>query len=124
MVGDAFRQIVEGAFSPMAVGGGLIGVLIQGIKRAAFSNEAGVGSAPIAHAAVKTDKPASEGIVALLEPFTDTVVVCTMTALVLIVTGAGRWTVSLNQIRPSSTACHWQEPLWFSKSTKVTSCVF
>ena len=88
MVGDAFRQIVEGAFSPMAVGGGLIGVLIQGIKRAAFSNEAGVGSAPIAHAAVKTDKPASEGIVALLEPFTDTVVVCTMTALVLIVTGA------------------------------------
>jgi AGCS family alanine or glycine:cation symporter len=87
MVGDAFRQIVEGAFSPMAVGGGLIGVLIQGIKRAAFSNEAGVGSAPIAHSAVKTDKPASEGIVALLEPFTDTVVVCTMTAIVLIVTG-------------------------------------
>lgn len=87
MLGDAFRQIVEGAFSPMAVGGGLIGVLIQGIKRAAFSNEAGVGSAPIAHSAVKTDKPASEGIVALLEPFTDTVVVCTMTAIVLIVTG-------------------------------------
>ncbi len=87
MVGDAFRQIIEGAFSPIAVGGGLIGVLIQGIKRAAFSNEAGVGSAPIAHSAVKTDKPASEGIVALLEPFTDTVVVCTMTALVLIVTG-------------------------------------
>lgn len=87
MVGDALRQIVEGAFSPMAVGGGLIGVLIQGIKRAAFSNEAGVGSAPIAHSAVKTDKPASEGLVALLEPFTDTVVVCTMTALVLIVTG-------------------------------------
>jgi AGCS family alanine or glycine:cation symporter len=87
MVGDAFRQIVEDAFSPMAVGGGLIGVLIQGIKRAAFSNEAGVGSAPIAHSAVKTDKPASEGIVALLEPFTDTVVVCTMTAIVLIVTG-------------------------------------
>lgn len=87
MLGDACRQIVEGAFSPMAVGGGLVGVLIQGIKRAAFSNEAGVGSAPIAHSAVKTDKPASEGIVALLEPFTDTVVVCTMTALVLIVTG-------------------------------------
>ena len=88
MVGDAFMQIIKGAFSPMAVGGGLVGVLIQGIKRAAFSNEAGVGSAPIAHSAVKTDKPASEGIVALLEPFTDTVVVCTMTAIVLIVTGA------------------------------------
>ena len=86
-LGDAFSQIFTGAFSPMAVGGGLVGVLIQGIKRAAFSNEAGVGSAPIAHAAVKTEKPASEGIVALLEPFTDTVVVCTMTALVLIVTG-------------------------------------
>lgn len=87
MVGDAIGQIVQGAFSPMAVGGGFIGVLIQGIKRAAFSNEAGIGSAPIAHSAVKTDKPASEGIVALLEPFTDTVVVCTMTAIVLIVTG-------------------------------------
>jgi len=87
-LGWAFQQIVQGAFSPMAVGGGIIGVLIQGIKRAAFSNEAGIGSAPIAHAAVKTRKPASEGLVALLEPFTDTVVVCTMTALVLVITGA------------------------------------
>ncbi|MBL4574736.1 MAG: alanine:cation symporter family protein, partial [Opitutaceae bacterium] len=86
--GDAVSLIFSSAFSPIAVGGGLVGVLIQGIKRAAFSNEAGVGSAPIAHAAVKTRKPASEGIVALLEPFTDTVVVCTMTALVLIITGA------------------------------------
>jgi AGCS family alanine or glycine:cation symporter len=83
----AVVEIVRGAFSTEAVGGGLIGVLIQGIKRAAFSNEAGVGSAPIAHAAVKTDKPASEGLVALLEPFTDTVVVCSMTALVLVITG-------------------------------------
>ena len=88
LVGDAFVQIFEGAFSPVAIGGGFVGVLIQGIKRAAFSNEAGVGSAPIAHSAVKTQKPASEGIVALLEPFTDTVVVCTLTAVVLIVTGA------------------------------------
>ncbi|MGJ8677324.1 MAG: alanine/glycine:cation symporter family protein [Akkermansiaceae bacterium] len=86
-LGAAFQMIVQGAFSPMAVGGGIVGVLIQGIKRAAFSNEAGIGSAPIAHAAVKTKKPASEGLVALLEPFTDTVVVCTMTALVLIITG-------------------------------------
>ncbi|MGB0774573.1 MAG: alanine/glycine:cation symporter family protein, partial [Akkermansiaceae bacterium] len=86
-VGNAFSQIVTGAFSPIAFGGGMVGVLIQGIKRAAFSNEAGIGSAPIAHSAVKTEKPASEGIVALLEPFTDTVVVCTMTALVLIITG-------------------------------------
>jgi len=87
-LGNAFGQIFSGAFAPMAVGGGIVGVLIQGIKRASFSNEAGIGSAPIAHSAVKTDKPASEGIVALLEPFTDTVVVCTMTALVLIMSGA------------------------------------
>lgn len=80
-------RIVTEAFAPQAIGGGIIGVLIQGIKRAAFSNEAGVGSAPIAHAAVRTDKPASEGIVALLEPFVDTVVVCTMTAAVILVTG-------------------------------------
>ena len=86
-LGSAIELIVQSAFSPMAVGGGVVGVLIQGIKRAAFSNEAGIGSAPIAHSAVKTRKPASEGMVALLEPFTDTVVVCTMTALVLIITG-------------------------------------
>lgn len=84
----AFGLIFSSAFTPMAVGGGFVGVLIQGVKRAAFSNEAGIGSAPIAHSAVKTDKPASEGMVALLEPFTDTVVVCTMTALVLVITGA------------------------------------
>jgi len=87
-VGDipaAFGLILEGAFAPTAIGGGLIGVLVQGFRRAAFSNEAGVGSAAIAHSAVKTDYPASEGIVALLEPFIDTVVVCTMTALVIII---------------------------------------
>ena len=83
----AIGKIFSGAFSPEAVGGGFIGVLIQGFKRAAFSNEAGVGSASIAHAAVKTNNPASEGIVALLEPFIDTVVVCTMTALVIVITG-------------------------------------
>ncbi|MEM9479054.1 MAG: alanine/glycine:cation symporter family protein [Verrucomicrobiota bacterium] len=88
----AFGVIISSAFSPEAVGGGIIGVLIQGIKRAAFSNEAGLGSAPIAHSAVKTDKPASEGLVALLEPFVDTVVVCTMTALVIVLTGT--WKVN------------------------------
>ncbi len=83
----AFRAIFEGAFRPEGVTGGFIGVLIQGFKRAAFSNEAGIGSSAIAHSAVKTSYAASEGLVALLEPFIDTVVVCTMTALVLIVTG-------------------------------------
>ncbi|NRB61230.1 MAG: alanine:cation symporter family protein [Winogradskyella sp.] len=87
MIGDAFVQIFNGAFSPEGVAGGAIGVLVQGFRRAAFSNEAGVGSASIAHSAVKTKYAASEGMVALLEPFIDTVVVCTMTALVLIITG-------------------------------------
>ncbi|WP_452598064.1 alanine/glycine:cation symporter family protein [Pontimicrobium sp. MEBiC01747] len=84
---NAFKAIWNGAFSPEGVTGGFVGVLIQGFKRAAFSNEAGIGSSSIAHSAVKTKYPASEGLVALLEPFIDTVVVCTMTALVLIITG-------------------------------------
>lgn len=84
---NAFKAIWEGAFNPQGVAGGFVGVLIQGFKRAAFSNEAGIGSSSIAHSAVKTKYPASEGLVALLEPFIDTVVVCTMTALVLIITG-------------------------------------
>jgi len=86
-VPSVFGEIIAGAFAPTAIAGGFIGVLIQGFRRAAFSNEAGVGSASIAHSAVKTNNPASEGIVALLEPFIDTVVVCTMTALVIIITG-------------------------------------
>lgn len=83
-IGTAFGLIFEGAFTPMAGLGGFIGVLIVGFQRAAFSNEAGAGSAAIAHSAVKTKYPASEGVVALLEPFIDTVVICTMTALVII----------------------------------------
>ena len=83
-IGDAFGLIFSGAFTPMASLGGLVGVLIVGFQRAAFSNEAGAGSAAIAHSAVKTKYPASEGVVALLEPFIDTVVICTMTALVII----------------------------------------
>lgn len=80
-------KIFSEAFNPVAVAGGFVGVLVQGFRRAAFSNEAGVGSAAIAHSAVRTDFPASEGIVALLEPFIDTVVICTMTAIVVIITG-------------------------------------
>ena len=88
----AFGEIFKGAFSPAAGFGGLIGVLIVGFQRAAFSNEAGAGSAAIAHSAVRTKYPASEGLVALLEPFIDTVVICTMTAIVIIlfnIPGAG-----------------------------------
>ena len=82
-VADIFTQ----AFSPEAGFGGLVGVLIQGFRRAAFSNEAGLGSAAIAHSAVKTREPATEGHVAVLEPFVDTVVICTMTAVAIVITG-------------------------------------
>ena len=84
-IDDAIALIIKEAFNPTAGGvGGIIGVLMVGFKRAAFSNEAGAGSASIAHSAVKTKYAASEGLVALLEPFIDTVVICTMTALVII----------------------------------------
>jgi len=86
-IGWAFGQIFEGAFTGLGVAGGIVGALIQGFKRAAFSNEAGVGSAAIAHSAVQTNEPVTEGLVSLLEPFIDTVVICTMTALVIIITG-------------------------------------
>lgn len=83
----AFGQILGGAFSAEGVAGGVVGALIQGFRRATFSNEAGIGSAAIAHSAVCTDQPVSQGYAALLEPFIDTVVICTMTALVIIITG-------------------------------------
>ena len=86
-VGAAFSAIFEGAFTGAGVAGGFIGALIQGLKRATFSNEAGVGSAAIAHSAVKTKEPVTEGLVSLLEPFVDTVVICTMTALVITIAG-------------------------------------
>ena len=87
MIPDAFVKIVTEAFTPAAGFGGLIGVLVQGFKRAAFSSEAGIGSAAIAHATAKVAYPVRQGIVALMEPFIDTIVICTMTALVIIITG-------------------------------------
>jgi len=87
MVPAAFGAIIDGAFTAEGISGGVIGVLFQGFKRAAFSNEAGVGSAAIAHSAVQTSRPVTEGFVALYEPFVDTIVVCTITALVIIITG-------------------------------------
>ncbi|MEM1169012.1 MAG: alanine/glycine:cation symporter family protein [Cyanobacteria bacterium P01_H01_bin.35] len=84
---NALASIIHGAFVPQAVAGGLVGALVQGFRRAAFSNEAGLGLAAIAHATAKTDEPIREGIVALLEPFIDTIVICNMTALVVIITG-------------------------------------
>lgn len=87
MIGAAFAEIFNGAFTGNGIVGGFVGALIQGFRRAAFSNEAGVGSAAIAHSAVRTKEPVTEGFVALLEPFIDTVVICTMTALVIIISG-------------------------------------
>lgn len=84
---SVFKLIIHEAFTGTAVQGGFLGVMMMGFRRAAFSNEAGVGSASIAHAAARTSEPVSEGLVALLEPFIDTVVICTMTALVIVFTG-------------------------------------
>ncbi|HTE19137.1 MAG TPA: alanine:cation symporter family protein, partial [Armatimonadota bacterium] len=84
----AFGTIISSAFSSDAAYGGFLGSLVVGFRRAAFSNEAGTGSAAIAHSAARTPYPVREGFVSLLEPFIDTVVVCTMTALVIVITGA------------------------------------
>ena len=85
---DAFALIFREAFSPTAVAGGLFGAMVQGFQRAVFSNEAGLGSAGIAHSASRVKYPVRQGLVSLYEPFVDTVVVCTMTALVVILTGS------------------------------------
>jgi AGCS family alanine or glycine:cation symporter len=90
-VPEAFGAIFSGAFTGEGVAGGAIGALIIGFQRAAFSNEAGLGSAPIAHSAVRTKHPVTEGYVALLEPFIDTVVICTMTALTIVIAGTPFW---------------------------------
>jgi AGCS family alanine or glycine:cation symporter len=112
-VGDVFVEIYNGAFNAPAIKGGIIGVLIVGFQRAAFSNEAGVGSASIAHSASKTNEPVSEGTVALLEPFVDTVVVCTMTALVLVFTGFADGTSGLEGSELTSAAFGSVFP-WFT----------
>jgi AGCS family alanine or glycine:cation symporter len=102
--GHAFWLIFHNAFSPEAVKGGIIGVMIYGIQRGAFSNEAGMGSSAIAHAAAQNEEPVSEGIVASIEPFIDTIVICTMTSLVLIFTGFAEDTGGLEGVQLTSAA--------------------
>ncbi|MGY8992399.1 MAG: alanine/glycine:cation symporter family protein, partial [Rhodospirillales bacterium] len=119
----AFSAIITGAFSPEGVSGGIIGVLIQGIKRAAFSNEAGVGTAPIAHAAVRTREPITQGFVSLLEPFIDTIVICTMTALVIIITGMYVNTSGLSGVELTSKAFESAFP-WFRYVLTVAVILF
>lgn len=113
----ATAQILQGAFSAEGVAGGVLGAMVQGFKRAAFSNEAGVGSAAIAHSAVQTDQPVSQGYAALLEPFIDTVVICTVTALVVIVTGhvdAGGLTVAAGDARGVAlTSAAFASAVWW-----------
>ena len=116
-VGPALLAIWQGAFAPQGMAGGMLGVVLLGFRRAAFSNEAGLGSAAIAHSTAQTRKPASEGYVALLEPFIDTVVICTMTALVIIVTvyepalaGAGASGIELTT-RAFASTLSWSPPL-------------
>jgi alanine or glycine:cation symporter, AGCS family len=111
-IGEVFSLIIEGAFSASSIKGGALGVIVIGFRRAAFSNEAGVGSASIAHAAAKTNEPVSEGLVSLLEPFIDTVVVCTMTALVIIFTGMHTGTGSMEGTQITSAAFGTVFP-WF-----------
>ena len=93
LVPSTIMIIMEQAFYPKAVAGGMLGTLIQGFQRASFSNEAGIGSASIAHSAVKTEDPVSEGMVGLLEPFIDTVVVCTVTAFLVVITGVYQYNI-------------------------------
>jgi AGCS family alanine or glycine:cation symporter len=119
----AFGVVLQGAFSPEAIGGGVVGVLIQGLKRAAFSNEAGVGSAAIAHSAVRTSEPLTEGYVALLEPFIDTVVICTMTALVIVITGAYANAEGLSGVALTASAFQSVFP-WFGVVLAVAVLLF
>lgn len=103
-IGGAFIAIFDGAFSADALKGGFIGVLIIGLQRAAFSNEAGVGSAAIAHSASKTNNPIADGFASLIEPLIDTMLVCTMTALVLIFTGIHKESGGMGGVELTSAA--------------------
>ncbi|MDH3378957.1 MAG: alanine:cation symporter family protein [Gammaproteobacteria bacterium] len=119
----AIGVVFQGAFAPEAVGGGIVGVLIQGLKRASFSNEAGVGSAAIAHSAVRTREPLTEGYVALLEPFIDTVVICTMTALVIVITGAYTNAEGLGGVALTASAFQSVFP-WFGVVLSIAVLLF
>jgi AGCS family alanine or glycine:cation symporter len=103
-VPGAIAAIIDGAFSPEGLAGGVLGVMIVGFQRAAFSNEAGLGSAAIAHSAVKTRRPVSEGFVALFEPLVDTVLICTMTALAIVIAGAPSLQAGIDQVQAGGGA--------------------
>jgi AGCS family alanine or glycine:cation symporter len=120
---EAILKILTGAFNIKAIFGGAAGAIAVGFQRAAFSNEAGVGSAAIAHSAVKTDQPLTEGIVSLLEPFIDTVVICTMTALIIIFTGFDTADSSLTGSQLTSAAFSSVLP-WFKYVLTISILFF
>lgn len=121
----AFGEIISGAFAPEGIAGGFIGVLIVGFQRAAFSNEAGVGSASIAHSAVKTEEPSTEGHVSLLEPFIDTIVICTMTALTIVITGVWDDPEAANGDGVSLTSSAFESVIpWFPNVLAVAVVLF
>ncbi|MGF1604413.1 MAG: alanine/glycine:cation symporter family protein [Thermosynechococcaceae cyanobacterium] len=118
----AIGEIFNGAFSPSAGVGGIIGVMVQGIKRSSFSNEAGVGSASIVHSAARTDEPVREGLVSLLEPFIDTIVICNMTALVIIISDAYQIT-DLEGVQITASAFATVTS-WFPVILSIAVCLF
>lgn len=123
---DALSEIVGQAFNPDAMYGGFLGVLITGIQRAAFSNEAGVGSAAIAHSAAKTKYPVREGLVALLEPFIDTIIICSMTGLVIVITGvyADPTTAGLSGVQLTTAAFEESLSTWAGLLLSVSVVLF
>ena len=123
---DAISEIVGQAFNPDAMYGGFLGVLITGIQRAAFSNEAGVGSAAIAHSAAKTKYPVREGLVALLEPFIDTIIICSMTGLVIVITGvyADPTTAGLSGVQLTTAAFEESLSTWAGLLLSVSVVLF
>jgi AGCS family alanine or glycine:cation symporter len=121
-VPGALLTIVREAFAPHAVTGGVIGALIQGFRRAAFANEAGVGSAPMAHATVRTNEPMSQGFAALMEPFLDTIVICLLTALVIVVSGVQHTSTNVG-IALTSDAFATVVP-WFPMILAVVAVLF
>jgi AGCS family alanine or glycine:cation symporter len=120
----AVGTIISQAFAPTAVAGGIVGVIVQGVRRSSFSNEAGVGSAAIAHSAARTDEHIREGIVALLEPFIDTIVICNMTAIAIVLTGVYQDTgAELSGV--AMTASAFQSVIgWFPIVLSIAVCLF
>jgi AGCS family alanine or glycine:cation symporter len=118
----ALATIVREAFVPHAVAGGVIGALIMGFRRAAFANEAGIGSAPMAHATVRTNEPMSQGFAALMEPFLDTIIICLLTALVIVVSGVNE--TSTSQGIALTSAAFATVVSWFPKVLAVVAVLF